>query len=317
MSANALWPPPLPPGGTVGVIAPAGPLRSEQLARGVRALRERGYRVLLGRHLRHKNHYLSGTDAERLEDLHAMWADPRVDAVWCARGGYGTMRLLPGVDWELIRRRPLPLIGYSDITALQLAMLSRAGLVTFSGPMVASGHGFGRAGGIDSETEAGVTQWVGNGTDGELRNPGGGLVTLQPGRCAGPLVGGNLTLTAALAGTAYAPDFTGAILFIEDVSETPLRVDRYLTALKLHGILDQVAGVILGDFSDCFPPVCEEVGPPVEELVLERLGRPDVPAVSGLAYGHIGRRCTVPVGARAEMDASAGRILVRRGQPAA
>lgn len=305
------WPRPLRPGETIAVVAPAGPVRLEDLSRGLRYLRRRGYRLKLGAAVRGRWHYLSGHDDERLADLHRAYADHDVQAVWCARGGYGTMRLLARLDYGLIDRRGIPLIGYSDITALQLAILTQTGLRSYSGPMVGTVHGFGAVGGVDPLTEASVWEWVGGARHGRLAGDGlDGLRVVQSGAARGPLIGGNLSLLAALVGTPYLPDLDGAVLVLEDIGETPYRVDRMLSQLALAGVFERVAGVVLGDFATCFPPATEEPGPPVEELVAERLARPDVPLVSGLAYGHIDRRVTLPLGATVVVDTAVGRIVV-------
>ena len=309
------WPRPLPPGGTIGVFAPAGPCRRGDLCRGLRALTQRGYRLKVAESCRRRWHYLAGNDDRRLADLHALVADPEVDALWCARGGYGTMRLLDRVDWALLAERRLPLIGYSDITALQLALFAQTGLISFSGPMVGTVYGYGAADGIAPETEAELFGWLTPGPANQtLENPGGApLRWLQSGVAEGRLLGGNLSLLAALVGTPYLPDLRGAILAIEDVGEVPYRVDRMLTQLRLAGLLDQVSAALLGDFADCFPPATDEPGPAVEELLMAILGRPGIPVASGLLHGHIRRRCTLPLGAMARIS-EAGRITIDRDQ---
>lgn len=306
-----LWPEPLIAPATIAVISPAGPVPHAQLDRGLARLAARGFTIQTGEHARGRYEYLSGTDAERLADLRSAWADPEVDAVWCSRGGYGVMRLLDQIDWQVLSR-PLPLLGYSDITALQLALQAKFGLVSFSGPMVGTSNGYGLPEELDARSEADLWAWAGERKlPRALASPyGEPLTVLRHGLAEGILTGGNLSLLAGLIGTPYLPDMRGAILVIEDVGECPYRVDRMLTQLRLAGILDQIAGLVLGDFDDCFPPVKDEPGLPLDELVMELLGDRDIPVVSGLRYGHIKQRCTVPLGAMARVETTAPRITV-------
>lgn len=316
----ATWPRPLRAGDSVAIIAPSGPVDPANLGRGMAALEARGLRFKLGAHLRERHHYLAGDDAARWADWQAAWEDPEVHAVWCARGGYGAMRLLPRIDFDVVRQRNLPFIGYSDITALQGAIAARGGPVTFSGAMAASGYGYGAAQGIDPETERLLWRWL----DPEpgwqpLAQPDDRpLTVLQAGRARGPLRGGCLTLVAATLGTPYAPDLADSILVLEDVDEDPYRLDRYLAQLYLAGVFEQVGAVVLGDFASCYPPVRSSDGPRVEELVLGYLEGRAVPVLCGLAYGHIRRRCALPLGAwaRVEADSTEARIEVEGPAPA-
>jgi len=311
VNRKPIWPAPLKPPATIAVVSPAGPVPHEQLDRGLARLTARGFRLKLGGHAKGRYEYLAGTDEERLADLHAAWADPEVDAVWCSRGGYGAMRLLDRLDWELLAR-PLPLLGYSDITALQLAIQAKFGRVSFSGPMIGSTNGFGRSDELDPASEADLWAWAGErALPRELANPHGEpLQVLRPGVAEGVLTGGNLSLLSALAGTPYLPDLTGAILVIEDVGECPYRIDRMLVQLRLAGVFEQLAGLVLGDFDDCFPPAKDEPGLPLDALVMECLGDRELPVVSGLRYGHIKQRCTLPLGALARLETAPPRITV-------
>lgn len=302
------WPDPVPDGATIGVASPSGPVDRAALDRGVAALEAAGYRVRLAPHVADSWHYLAGPEADRVADLHALWSDPEVAACWCARGGYGITRLLDDLDWDLLASRPLPLIGYSDITALQLALLARTGLVSFSGAMVASSYGYGAAAGIDPDTACLLWQWLRPGPrPAVLVNPGDEpLRVVWSGAAEGRLIGGCLTLVATLVGTPYLPDIDGAILVLEDVGEEPYRIDRYLSQLALSGLLGRISGVILGDFEDCF----KTPGPSVAELVLTHLRGRDVPVVSGLRYGHVRRRCALPIGAWAKLTTDPPRIAI-------
>jgi muramoyltetrapeptide carboxypeptidase len=196
--------------------------------------------------------------------------------------------------------------------------MAKASLVSFSGPLLATSDSYGGAKGIDPFTEAGLWLWLSPGTwPRPLANPPGAqLQVLRPGQATGRLVGGNLSLVAGLVGTPYLPDLHGAILVLEDVDEVPYRVDRMLTQLLLAGHFDEIAGVVVGDFANCFPPKVKDDGPPFEELLLERLGERQIPVVSGLAYGHIRRKCTVPLGAMAELNTDPPSLTVLGPAPA-
>ncbi len=305
------WPQPLAPGAVVGVVSPAGPIDGASLVRGIAALRELGYGVKLGPHLRRRWHYLAGSDEARAQDLQSLWQDRAVSGIWCSRGGYGTMRLfrrLVPTDFA----RPLPLIGYSDITALQMWLLRERGLISYSGPMVASGYGFGARQPLDGATVNALCTCLAAPVDGfALANPSGApLRTLRGGQASGPLVGGNLSLLCALIGTRWLPPLKGAVLVIEDVGESPYSVDRLLAQLALAGCLDQIGGLVVGDFGECFPPANPDPGPPLDELVMDWVGDRPLPVISGLEYGHIRQRCTVPLGAWCHLDADAGCIRI-------
>ena len=306
-----IWPAPLAAGATIAVISPASVPSDSRLDQGLAALTALGYKPREYPHARCRWHFVAGTDAQRLADLHAAFADPTIGAVWCSRGGYGTMRLLRALDYDLLAANPKPLIGYSDITGLQLALAAKLGWVSFSGPMVASGHGYGRDGGIDAGTERDVWRWLAPSEPWQpLANADGSpFVTLRAGQAAGRLLGGNLSLLTALVGTPYLPPLDGAILAIEDVDEAPYAVDRMLCQLELAGILDQVSAVLIGDFSRYLPP--DGHGPSVEELVMARVGGRSIPVLSHVVHGHCDQRLTLPIGAYAELSASEHESVVR------
>ena len=305
------WPTPLPPGGTIGVCSPAGPVDTALLDAGIPKLRARGYRVLEAPHARDRHpgrDYLAGTDDARLDDLHTLFLDPDVDLILCARGGYGTMRFLDRLDYDAIRARPKPLVGYSDITALQLALARRAGLISFSGIMATAGYGFGQDT-LDPWSEASF--WAAVGDAGEtpvagrpeddgpwdvLRAPASGVVS-------GPLYPVCLTLLTSLLGTPYVPDLRGAILVIEDIYEAADRIDRCLTQLRLAGILDGLSALFVGSFNGTGED--DALRRDVPALACD-LTPPHVAVAAGIAYGHIPRRLTLPVGAWSEVDLARG-----------
>lgn len=290
-------------GDTVGLITPGSYLDDEGLQKAVTNLESLGLRVKMGAHLRAERGFTAGSDPERLADLHAMFADPQVAGVWCARGGYGCSRLLPAIDYKLIRRNPKVLVGYSDITALHQAIHRETGLVTFHGPVAASD--------FTDYTRAQVQALLFDGAGSHViflseanrarTEPEFQPAVIAPGRARGVLAGGNLSLLSALAGTGYDLDAAGKLLFIEDVGEKPYRIDRMLTQLRQNTDLRRAAGIALGVFSDCEAKPGERSLTLLETLT-DRLGDLGVPVVYGLSFGHIADQCTLPVGIAAELD---------------
>jgi muramoyltetrapeptide carboxypeptidase len=306
----------LAPGQTVGLIAPSSaPNEPERIRFAAETIESLGFRVKLGAHLRDRDGYLAGPDAARAQDLNAMFADDAVDAIWCVRGGYGASRLLPAVDYELIRRRPKPLIGYSDITALHMAIQRHVGLVTFHGPVAwraFTPYTLGALRRVLWRAEAAVRlaepppfERREGQVDWEHR-----VVTLVPGKARGRLLGGNLSLMSHLIGTPYLPELRGSIVFLEDVEEAYYRVDRMLTQLWLAGALDGVAGMVFGKFTDCDPSPFFLQNRPLEEILAERVRALGIPCISGVMIGHIDDQATLPVGCLAELDADAGTLTL-------
>lgn len=305
-----LKPPQLQPGDTVGLVAPASPVTATdaalELAR--ECLHGLGLITVLGASARRQRGYLAGTDAERAADFNAMFADPAINAVFCLRGGYGSPRLLPRIDYGLVCRHPKVLLGYSDITALHTAIGRHSGVVTFHGPMVTSE--FGREWEYNRE-------WLVRATMdprplGLLTNPPGGpeLETIVPGRVSGPLTGGNLSLLAASLGTPYEVDTAGRILLIEEVGEAPYRVDRMLTQLLLAGKLEAAAGIIIAEWCQCTPLSLDRPTLSLAEVVTDLLSPLGRPVLYGLAAGHGGRALTLPLGVRVSLDAGRRRVVV-------
>jgi muramoyltetrapeptide carboxypeptidase len=293
----------------IGLVSPASaPLPAEKIEKGVRYLEGLGYRVILGRHVAAQHGYLAGTDAERLGDLNAMLGDPRVKAIFALRGGYGSARLLPFVDYRAARRQPKIIVGFSDITALQLALFRRAGLVTFSGPL--PGVEFWRK--PDPYTEEHFWRLLTSRSRvGPLPNPRNRpLRARRKGRADGRLLGGNLSLVVSNLGTGFSPDYRGAILALEDVREEFHRLDRMFTQLRNAGILSQINGLVLGQLTDCRPSDPARPHLTLPEMFDEVLSWLQVPVVEGFQYGHIPRKLTLPIGLRARLDASRGTLTV-------
>ena len=303
-------------GMTVGVVAPsAAPNEPEAIRFALEIVESLGFRARAGAHLYDREGYLAGADADRAADLTAMFGDDAVDAVWCVRGGYGASRILPLLDYDLIRRKPKPLIGYSDITALHMAIQARAGLVTFHGPVAWRNLTPYTLGEFERVLSAGSAPLRLGAPPAFQTAPGhveyhNRVTTLVGGVARGRLLGGNLCLMAHLVGTPYLPDLRGAILFLEDVDEAFYRIDRYLTQLWLSGALAGVAAVAFGKFTRCAPSSGFVQSRVLEDILAERCRALGVPAVSGLMIGHIDDQTTIPVGCAAELDADAGTLTL-------
>ena len=294
----------LAPGATVGLIAPSSAVSPEGFEKALQTMKDLGLNAKIGPSARGEKGFLSGTDEERLHDLHWAFSDPEIDAVWCARGGYGLSRLLPAVDFALIRKNPKIFIGYSDITALHVAIFQNTGLVTFHGPVAAST--------FSDYAKTHVTNALMNPTapykialsdyNQAQASPLFKTEVITPGQCRGPLIGGNLSLLSAMAGTPFGlKNLQGKILFMEDIEERPYRVDRMLTQLRQSVDLRSLAGIALGVFEGCNPPA----GPPsqtVQDVLKDRLGDLGIPVIYGLSFGHIRDQFTLPVGIEAELD---------------
>ncbi len=294
------WPPPLAPGARVALVAPAGPLSNEtDIERAVGNARSLGWDTRVGDHVLDRTGYLAGSDADRLADLNAALRDPGVDGVWCLRGGYGTMRILPGIDIDALLRRPRAIIGYSDITALHAAIGRRGGPISFHAPMARAP--------LPSFSRRCLHAAVVAGTQSCGAAPASH--PLREGVTEGILAGGNLAVLAALAGTPFAPDLRGAILVLEDVGEAPYRLDRMLQQLLLAGMLEGVRGIALGQFTDC-PAEGGIDGRSADDVFIEVADSLRIPCIAGLPIGHVDEQWTVPLGAPAVLDVAARRLDV-------
>jgi muramoyltetrapeptide carboxypeptidase len=303
-----LKPPALKKGDVIGIVSPASsPDDFTRIEQGVKYLESLGYRVKLGKHIFKRYGYLSSTDDERADDLNEMFADEKVKAIICVRGGYGTPRLLDKVDYNLIKKKPKIFVGYSDITALQLAIFKKTGLVTFSGPMLAVDI----YSNFDSFAEDFFWRILTSREKKiEIKNPNGvELNTLKSGKATGTLLGGNLSLIASIMGTKYQPSFNGSVLVIEDIGEEPYRIDRYLSQLKNSGVLYKINACILGQFTDCAPKELEK-SLTLEQIFNDYLGNLKIPVISNLSYGHIPQKLTLPLGARVRVDAKRQKITI-------
>ncbi len=303
----------LQPGMTVGLITPASNApENEDIRFAADVVRSLGFKVKESRHLYARNQYLAGTDAQRAADVNDMFSDKSVDAIFCMRGGYGTPRILPLLDYKTIGKNPKVLLGYSDITALHNAIHQRTGLVTFHGPIAGQNftdYTYAEFNKVMMQAQHPVALGEAPPFDaapGRVERDNR-ITTFVGGRARGRLIGGNLTLIASVMGTPFQPDFRDAILFLEDVHEAPYRIDRMLTQLWLAGVFDQVAGVVLGKFTDAGT---DGNTFSLEQVFEQRFGQLKVPVVRGLMIGHVKDQTIVPVGGQAELDGDSGRLTL-------
>ncbi len=290
-------------GDVIGIIAPASaPISQERIDKGAEYLEQLGYRVKFGANVRAVRGYLAGTDQERADDINAMFADTSVKAIIAVRGGYGTPRLLHLVDYPLIKKNPKILAGYSDLTALQLAIFRKTGLVTFSGPM----SGVEMAKGIDPFTEEHFWRMVTSTKKaGAVHNPGGlPFECIHKGKTTGVLLGGNLSLISSIVGTPYLPSFKNSILFLEEIEEESYRFDRMLCQLRLAGIIRDANGIVIGELTDVKASDTSKPFLTADEVVNDYFGDVPKPILRNLIYGHVPRKLTIPIGIAASMDAS-------------
>ena len=302
-------------GDTVGLITPSTFVSDpERIILAQRTVEYFGLKPKLGKNVRKRNGYLGGTVQERLDDLHAMFRDPEVQGVFCVRGGYGSGQLLDRIDYDLIRKNPKVFIGYSDITAMHLAINKKAGLVTFHGPVPLSTfteytQTYFRRALFDTRPIGPVT----NPMEANKLRPSHVLRAVHSGTARGTLIGGNLTLIATTMGTPYEIDTRGKILFIEDVGEEPYSIDRMLTQLRLAGKLSAAAGIIFGECADCKPRTFQpsfDGNFSLGELLDDILGPIGVPVLSGLTIGHTSDQLTLPLGVMATLNADQGTLAI-------
>lgn len=290
-------------GDTIGIVAPAGPVPREELEQGIALLEARGYRVVVGDHVlaRHPScDYLAGTDAQRAADLNEMLARSDIQAIFCARGGYGAMRLFDRIAWDAVPPEPKIFVGYSDITSLHTALSRRCGWVTFHGPMIAAI--------AKLSAERAEVYWrllESPEPFGTLPAATDSMATVSGGQAEGELTGGCLCLLARACGSPYAPDFRNKIVLLEDVGEAIYRADRDLMQLKNAGLLEQAAGFVIGNITRW---QSQEADPPVNTLqalwqdYFAELGKP---VITGFPFGHESDPLMLPLGIRAHLDADA------------
>lgn len=309
---NTIKPKRLEKGDTIGLVSPASRLpQKKQYDQIIQQVKDLGYKVKVGKNARERYGYLAGRDKQRAEDLNSMFADEEVDAIMPFRGGWGCNRILPLLDYDLIRKNPKILVGFSDITSLLNALYTKTGLVTFHGPV-------------------GKVEWT-NYTTRQFRKSLGyqksytldipstdlcadcsSLSVITPGTAHGRLLGGNLSVLTAMMGSEYLPEWEGNILFLEDVGEDVYRIDRMLTQLKLNGVFDQISGFVFGQCAAC--KRSNSYSLTLKQVFEDHLKPAGIPAFSGAMFGHIDKMITLPVGIPAKINAQTGSITIT--QPA-
>lgn len=301
---NLIRPPRLRPGARVRVVAASGPINEERFEAGIRVLEARYDMSYDKGDLFARRGFLAGEDNHRLRGLNQAIADSECQAVFLARGGYGLTRILPRIDRISLRSHPKPIVGYSDVTAL-LSVCAHAGVTAIHGPMVSD---FGE---LSEGDRCSLFKLLENPNPGRVLNK---LETLIEGKATGPLIGGNLEILTRLLGTPLQPDFDGAILFLEEVGELPYRVDRLLTHLELAGVFSRIAGIVIGDFTDCDEFEDGKLKPPsAREVLIERLGRLEIPVTLEGGFGHGDRKASLPYGVPVELDTATGSLVAVHG----
>jgi len=298
-------------GDLIGLISPASkPADENRVYKAAMYFESLGYRVKIGKHALKSFGYLAGTDEERLSDLHEMFKDTAVKAVICLRGGYGSGKLLPNINWQLIKKNPKIFVGYSDITSLQMAMLQKTGLVTFAGPMAAVDF----YGDVSPYTEENFWRMVTS-----PKKPGVVPIpetstphTLLPGKGEGRLIGGNMALFTALLGSGLLPDPAKSLLVLEDVDEPPYRIDRMINQLLLAGYWQKTSGVILGDFGDTTPKN-PDTSLTLTQVISHYASLRKGPVITGFPHGHIKNLFTIPFGVQAKVVAAKSTIEITEG----
>ncbi len=315
-----IYPPALAPGDTIAFVAPAGKLDKERMELARKRLEEMGFHVSVPENLYRTRGYLAGTDKARADELMKAFKNPEIKAIFPGTGYYGATRILDRLDYELIRKNPKVLIGFSDITAIHLAVNSKTGLVTFHSPNPM--YGLGSKNGLsDFSAEYFWRSFLQEKQfDVDNGKPAGEyafsfpesiakLKIIAPGKGRGRLVGGNLSLVCALMGSEYEMDTDGKVLFLEDVGERPYRLDRYLSQLRLGGKLKNLKGVLLGRFSDCDPKEGEE-SLSRDEVFQDYFGKLGIPVIADFPAGHYRYNATLPIGGLVEIDADQGKVSI-------
>lgn len=279
----------LTPGDTIGIVAPASPFDMEKFYSGINALESMGFRTFIPDDLFKKNGYLAGTDDHRANLMNGLFADRTIKGIVCARGGFGSIRILPLLDFETIRKNPKIFVGFSDISTLLSVLYTKCGLVTFHGPMVTT------LGDADKKTKESIFSTFSSNMKLEITLKSG--VTIKSGSASGPVSGGNLTTLCHLIGTPFEPSFKGHILLLEDRGEASYRIDRMLTQMKIAGCFEGLAGLALGTFEDC------GTKNDIFSIVNNIFNGYTLPILAGFDVGHGKSNITIPIGVQATLDA--------------
>jgi muramoyltetrapeptide carboxypeptidase len=296
----------------IGIISPASsPDELSRVQKGVKYLESLGYRVKVGANVGKNHGYLAGTDQERVDDIHSMFKDKSVKAVFTLRGGYGAFRLLDKIDYRVIKNNPKIFVGYSEITSLQMAFFEKADLITFAGPMVAVDF-YDEVSPYTNELFWAIV--TSNKKLGKIKYPENQKMPhLQKGTVSGRLIGGNLAVFTSLLGTEYFPNLTGNILMIEDIGELPYRVDRMLNQLRLAGVFKKVKGIILGRFVDCNEHDPNKKTLTLGEVIADYITPVKVPSIYTFPHGHIKDFVTIPFGLKVNLNATKGIVEFAEG----
>lgn len=299
-----IYPSPLHNGDTIGLIAPCSPLKQERLLQCIEVITSLGYEAALGKSARESLHgYLAGSDEIRAGDINHMFADPAIDAIFCIRGGYGSTRIMNLLDYRIIAKHPKIFLGYSDVTSFHLAFYQSSHLVTFHGPMVSSNM----VDDFDSYSLNSMLEALSMPKNLTFQNPGNKpFYPIVSGCARGRVLGGCLSLISPSIGTFYQPDFRGTILFLEDVEESLPRCDKLMQQLKHSGILEQVNGILLGNFKDCENPNCPNYT--MFDFFCDFFEDYDKPVLWGIQSGHDKPMGTIPFGTICTMDSLSGKI---------
>lgn len=295
-------------GDTIGIIAPSSPPNQESLERSLAFLEQLGLKWRFGKNVKNMYGYLAGTDEERMEDLHDMFADPAIKGIICAGGGYGSARYTDKIDLQLMQENPKIFWGFSDITFLHTAMGLYSNLVTFHGPMLASCVGKESF----HELSAKMFQQLFEPMELHYTEAIAPLEVVTGGVAQGELVGGNLSLLANGIGTKFEVDTKGKLLFIEDIGEEPYRVDGLLNQLRMAGKLDDAVGIVVGDFADAAPKK-RDVSLTLDEVFDHYLGSLGKPVVKGFKIGHCQPHFAIPLGVGAKLDADNRTLTILPG----
>jgi len=291
--------------GVIGLISPASsPDDHRQINNGVKYLEGLGFRVKIGKNAAKQNGYLAGSDEDRVKDLHDMFRDKNVSAIICIRGGYGAFRLLDLIDYKLIKNNPKIFVGFSEITALQIAILQKTGLITFAGPMLAPNL----SGTISEFTEEYFWRSLSsNKKIGRVKLPDNfKLPGINKGGASGRIIGGNLAVFAALLGTEFFPDLKNKILLLEDIGEVPYKIDRLMNQLRLAKVFKKISGMILGRFVDCYDHDPSKKTLTLGEVMDSYLHKLSIPIVYTFPHGHVDDMVTIPIGINVKLNATKG-----------
>ena len=304
---NYIKPKKLKKGDLIGIISPASATDDTVLIeKGIRYIEGMGYRTLLGKNINKQNGYLAGTDKERSEDIHDMFRNKKVKAIFCLRGGYGAFRLLDKIDYKLISKNPKIFVGFSEITSLHMAFLSKAKLITFAGPMVLPNF----SAEVSSFTEEifwnVITSSKINSTIKiEVLNESS---LTNSGKVIGKIVGGNLAVLSAMTGTGYLPNFKNKILLLEEINEPPYKIDRMFNQLRLRNIFDEVKGIILGNFIDCIEQDKNKNSLELTDVLSNYFESLNIPVVKSFPFGHSKDIVTLPIGCKIKINLKQGKI---------